>query len=211
MIVLNSHQKAFWGEENMKKQCGAFLFVFLLGVVPAFSARGNFSLALSGEAVMPIGDFSKSFNGGFGFGVMPSYQFIKMLSVFTDFTFQFIPRDNSSYATWASVSGGAYRIFSIVPGIKVIFPAGGKVEIFGLSGFGIFIQSRSDLRVSAPGYTMRTHWSARTNVGLVLGTGMEFGVSKSFSLFPEVRITLILLDDDTHGYISFRFGGKYEF
>ena len=195
----------------MKKLGIAFLLVLFLGSAPAFSAGGKFSLALSAEAVVPIGDFAKSFNIGYGIGETLSYRFLRMLSVFADMTFQFVPRDNSDYGPNMTASGGSFRFLSIVPGVKVIFPAGNKIDIFGLSGFGVFFRSRSDLDVRGQGWWSKTYWYSNTKVGFVLGGGTEFSVSKAISLVPEFRLTLILLEDDVQSYLSFRFGGKYKF
>lgn len=198
----------------MKKKLVSFLALVCLGAAPVFAEAGKFSVAAHADANLPFGHLAKRYNAGLGFGVSPHYRIMKMLELFVDTNFAVFPRDFSHYGSGYTASGGSYKIFSVIPGAKAKLPVGDKIKIFGLAGFGVFIQSISDLNISGPGYWSHTTWTGTEwNAGLVLGGGLEIALTKALSLVPEIRVTFVFMGADGYldnlNYFTVRFGGKY--
>jgi len=174
----------------------------LAAAVLAFPAEGGpeskISLGLSGAVALPLNSgLTDNYGTGIHFGGTVNIALSPTLSIFVDGRYHAFGIKSGAYGypSSATLTGGGETIFSLIGGVKYLFPSEGSVHFYVLGGIGLNLQSIADLTaqwtVVTIGYTA-TYSETRTfgstaGLGIVLGPGLQVDLGSSLAAFAEVR------------------------
>ena len=106
-----------------------------------------------------------------------------------------------------SVSGGGASIIGITASGIGKLPLGGNVTPYATVGIGFGSVSTSDLKVTTAGGGGTVPVDSESGFSLLFGAGAEFAVTKTVTIYGEVKYVLIFTSEETDPQTGQKSGG----
>jgi len=188
-----------------KRILPAFLLLFIL--IPAAQAEkppyARFQISFGGGPNFLSGYMAEKYKHGWGLGIEIAYRFHRNLALIAGFHNSFNFYDTSSLGPNVfDIYGTNCDSYGLYGGLKGLFPVRDGLTLFVSGGAGTFELESSDLlynqRHAGPGGGSVVETTLLFNVlrkgyyfGLTGSVGIEYELSRRFSLFAEIRMAHI--------------------
>jgi hypothetical protein len=185
----------------MKRALAACACVLLTMAVafPAEAGAGSkISFNLGGSFVLPLNSgLTDNYRTGFHIGGTLNFALSPSLAIFVDGRFHSFGLKSPAYGypAGAELTGGGETIFSLIGGVKYVFPSAGSIHFYVMGGIGLNMESIADLTARwtvvtsyyTATYSETTKFDSGAVFGIVLGPGLQIDLGTSLALFGELR------------------------
>jgi len=164
----------------------------------------------------------KVYGFGFGFGAHGDVMFNKYFTARLSFDYHMFSADEAELASFVksnftdqngqplenvAVSGGGAGMIGIMASGIGKLPLGGSVTPYATVGLGYGSVSTSDLKITVGGGGGTVPIDSQSGFSLLFGAGTEFAVSKTVTIYGEIKYVLIFTGEETNPQNGQKTGG----